>query len=87
MIERIIPTDIGSEAPINERKEVIYEGEHVSVTYYPDRMQVLKDKILFPFIILRHKYIKRKYGIVLGRKGSAKVRPYIKPMDADETDR
>ena len=86
MMERIIPTDIGSEMPINERKEVIYEGEHVSVTYYPDRMKVLMDKILFPINILRHKYIKRKYGIVLGRKGFGKVRSYIKPIDANETD-
>lgn len=87
MIERIIPTDISKAVPIDERKEVIYEGEHVSVTYYPDRAQVLKDKILFPFNILRYKYLKRKYGTVLGCKGSGKVRSCFKPIDVDETDR
>lgn len=87
MITVTIPANIG-----NERKEEIYKGEYVSITYYPDRevlhpkyyLQALIDKMFFPFILLRHEYRKRKYSIVLGRKGSGKTRVYLKPIDINE---
>lgn len=67
MIERTMPNDIGGEMK-NESKREIYSGKHVSITYYPDRvirpkyyLQVLIDKILFPFNMLRFKYGRRVY--------------------------
>lgn len=68
MIERFIPIDIVNGKPTEERKEILYKGEHVSIIYYPDRViplkyyfQVLRDKLLYPFNALRFKYGKRKY--------------------------
>lgn len=64
-IERTIPSDISGKLPENEYKRDIYKGKHVCITYYPDRvihpkyyLQILRDKILFPFHMLRLKYEK-----------------------------
>ena len=68
MRERFIPVDIIDGKPTAERKEILYKGEHVSIIYYPDRIgplkyyfQVLRDKLLYPFNVLRFKYNKRKH--------------------------
>jgi len=75
MIKATIPTNIGSDVPTNERKEEIYKGEYVSITHYPDRiihpkyyLQVIKEKVLFPFSLLRYKYGKSTY-VSMKKKG------------------
>ena len=82
-MERTIPTNIGNEVPKNERKKEIYKGEHISITYYPDRvvhpkyyLQVLWDKILFPFNLLRYKYGKSTY-VSMKKKGGIKWKPTL----------
>ena len=67
MIKGTIPKDIKVE-PRNEQKETIFKTKYISIDYYPERvihpkyyLEVLKDKILFPFLFLKYKFRKKKY--------------------------